>query len=219
MELAYYSDYAVRLVNSEEPARGTDTLTSVEAVRDLFGASTPAARRATDADVTRFRSRPGPAARGLRGGRRRRRDPRRGPAELAAAGVPGQPADLRPRLPGRRRPPAAGTCTSPTTRRTRPRATRRSPAMGLAFHLTEYGVDRLGLCQARAVPQRLPRHLDQPLPALLLRPLRDPRQRGRLPRPQAPGDRAVGEHGPHAPTPPSETAPRTATADPAARGR
>ena len=35
MELAYYSDYAVRLVNSEDPARGKDALTSVEAVRDL----------------------------------------------------------------------------------------------------------------------------------------------------------------------------------------
>ena len=55
MELAYYSDYAVRLVNSEEPARGKDSLTSVEAVRDLFG-DMSAARRATDADVTRFRS-------------------------------------------------------------------------------------------------------------------------------------------------------------------
>lgn len=56
MELAYYSDYAVRLVNSEEPARGKDSLTSVEAVRDLFGGNAQAARRATDADVTRFRS-------------------------------------------------------------------------------------------------------------------------------------------------------------------
>jgi hypothetical protein len=56
VELAYYSDYAVRLVNSEEPARGKDSLTSVEAVRDLFGANQSAARRATDADVTRFRS-------------------------------------------------------------------------------------------------------------------------------------------------------------------
>ncbi|MEU8353162.1 zf-CGNR multi-domain protein, partial [Streptomyces sp. NPDC048845] len=28
MDLAYYSDFAVRLVNSEEPARGTDRLTS-----------------------------------------------------------------------------------------------------------------------------------------------------------------------------------------------
>ena len=71
MELAYYSDYAVRLVNTEEPARGKDTLTSVEAVRELFGANQQAARRATDADVTRFRVGPGPAARGLRGGGRR----------------------------------------------------------------------------------------------------------------------------------------------------
>ena len=39
MELAYYSDYAVRLVNTEEPARGKDSLTSVDAVRDLFGAN------------------------------------------------------------------------------------------------------------------------------------------------------------------------------------
>jgi hypothetical protein len=56
VELAYYSDYAVRLVNSEDPARGKDTLTSVEAVRDLFGGYGTGARRATDADVTRFRS-------------------------------------------------------------------------------------------------------------------------------------------------------------------
>ncbi|MGC5412044.1 ABATE domain-containing protein, partial [Streptomyces sp. DT225] len=56
MELAYYADYAVRLVNTEQPARTKDALTSVEAVRDLFGPSGQAARRATDADVTRFRS-------------------------------------------------------------------------------------------------------------------------------------------------------------------
>ena len=56
MELAYYSDYAVRLVNSEEPQRGTDALTTVEAVRELFGASTQAAARAVDADVARLRA-------------------------------------------------------------------------------------------------------------------------------------------------------------------
>ncbi|MFC7470770.1 hypothetical protein ACFQVA_29280 [Actinomadura keratinilytica] len=66
MELASYSDYALRLVNSEEPARGTDTLTSVDAVRALFGASTQAARRATEADVTRFRSVRGYSARSSR---------------------------------------------------------------------------------------------------------------------------------------------------------
>lgn len=56
MELAHYSDYAVRLVNTEEPARNKDSLTSVDAVRALFGASTQMARRVTDTDVTRFRN-------------------------------------------------------------------------------------------------------------------------------------------------------------------
>ncbi len=56
MELAYYSDFAVRLVNSEEPQRGTDALTSLEAVRELFGASTQAAARAVDADLPRLRA-------------------------------------------------------------------------------------------------------------------------------------------------------------------
>ena len=56
MELAYYSDYAVRLVNTEEPARGTDTLTSLDAVRELCGASTQMARRLTDGDLTRLRA-------------------------------------------------------------------------------------------------------------------------------------------------------------------
>ena len=43
MELAYYAEYAVRLVNTEEPLRGTDALTSVEAVRELCGPGTHAA--------------------------------------------------------------------------------------------------------------------------------------------------------------------------------
>lgn len=56
MELAYYADYAVRLVNSEEPDRGTDALTSVEAVRELVGPGTHAAARVVDADVSRLRA-------------------------------------------------------------------------------------------------------------------------------------------------------------------
>ncbi|MCJ0871470.1 CGNR zinc finger domain-containing protein [Streptomyces sp. AP-93] len=56
MELAHYSDYAVRLVNTEEPARNKDSLTSVDAVRALFGVSVQMARRVTDGDVTRFRN-------------------------------------------------------------------------------------------------------------------------------------------------------------------
>jgi predicted RNA-binding Zn ribbon-like protein len=56
VELAYYSEFAVRLVNSEEPRRGTDALTSVEAVRELFGAGTQTAARAVDTDVARLRA-------------------------------------------------------------------------------------------------------------------------------------------------------------------
>lgn len=56
MELAHYSDFAVRLVNTEEPARNKDALTSVDAVRALFGDSQQMARRVTDGDVTRFRN-------------------------------------------------------------------------------------------------------------------------------------------------------------------
>lgn len=126
MELAYYSDYALRLINSEEPARGKDALTSVEAVRALFGANQSAARRTTDADVTRFRS--------VRGRLR-------AVFEAANEGDETLAVDLlnslllefpvSPQISGHDhrdddgRP--CGTCTWPTTRPTRPPATRRSP--------------------------------------------------------------------------------------------
>lgn len=55
MELAYYSDMAVQLVNTEEPGRGTDELTSVSIVRRLFGSGEQAATRIIDADVDRLR--------------------------------------------------------------------------------------------------------------------------------------------------------------------
>ncbi|KOG06916.1 MULTISPECIES: CGNR zinc finger domain-containing protein [Streptomyces] len=147
MELAYYSDYAVRLVNTEEPARNKDTLTSVEVIRELFGPATQMARRVTDSDVTRFRS-----------VRARLR------AVFAAADegdhtgavdllnsllleFPVSPQisghdllddDGRPRwhmhLADHPSNPTAGYAAI--------------AAMGLAFHLTEFGADRLGLCQA-----------------------------------------------------------------------
>ncbi|MEW1860802.1 MULTISPECIES: CGNR zinc finger domain-containing protein [unclassified Streptomyces] len=56
MELAYYSDYAVRLVNTEEPRRGTDTLTSTDTVRELCGNSTQLAARVVESDVARLRA-------------------------------------------------------------------------------------------------------------------------------------------------------------------
>ncbi|MFC0599567.1 CGNR zinc finger domain-containing protein [Streptomyces palmae] len=147
MELAYYSDYAVRLVNSEEPARGIDTLTSVEAVRELFGPGQQAARRAGEADVTRLRT--------VRGRLR-------AVFEAAADGDEVRAVDLlnalllefpvSPQISGHEfrdedgRPKwhmhiadhAANASAGYTA----------TACMGLAFQLTELGVDRLGVCEA-----------------------------------------------------------------------
>ncbi|MBP3077329.1 zf-CGNR multi-domain protein [Streptomyces sp. 604F] len=147
MELASYSDYALRLVNSEEPARGTDALTSVDAVRALFGASTQAARRATEADVTRFRS--------VRGRLR-------AVFEAAAGGDQQQAVHLlnalllefpvSPQISGHGELDAEGRpdwhmhlADHPSNATSGYAAI---AAMGLAFHLTEFGADRLGLCEA-----------------------------------------------------------------------
>ncbi|ANW18206.1 CGNR zinc finger domain-containing protein [Streptomyces clavuligerus] len=147
MELVYYSDYAVRLVNTEEPARNKDSLTSVEAVRELFGPSMQAARRATDADVTRFRS---------------VRSRLRAVFTAADAGDESGAVDLlnslllefpvSPQISGHDfrdedgRPKWHMHLAEHPSNATAGYAAIAS--MGLAFHLTEYGVDRLGLCQA-----------------------------------------------------------------------
>lgn len=147
MELASYSDYAVRLVNTEEPARGTDTLTSVEAVRALFGPANQGSRRATEADVTRFRS-------------------VRARLRAVFAAADGDEAThavdllnslllefpVSPQISGHDFLDDEGhprwhmhLAEHPSNATAGFAAI---AAMGLAFHLTEYGVDRLGLCQA-----------------------------------------------------------------------
>ncbi|WP_327353483.1 CGNR zinc finger domain-containing protein [Streptomyces sp. NBC_01304] len=147
MELAYYSDYAVRLVNSEEPARNKDVLTSVEAVRDLFGVNQQAARRANDSDVTRFRS---------------VRARLRAVFEAADGGDQTLAVDLlnslllefpvSPQISGHDHRDEDGSPLWHMHLADHPsNATAGYAAiasMGLAFHLTEYGVDRLGLCEA-----------------------------------------------------------------------
>ncbi|RXS81522.1 zf-CGNR multi-domain protein [Streptomyces sp. TM32] len=160
MELAYYSDYAVRLVNTEQPERGTDSLTSVEAVRELFGPAQQAARRATDSDITRLRT---------------VRSRLRAVFEAADAGDEVLAVDLlnalmmefpvSPQISGHEHRDDGGTSRSGGAESGRGRpdwhmhiadhaanATAGYAAtacMGLAFHLTDLGVDRLGLCQAR----------------------------------------------------------------------
>ncbi|MFD3725727.1 CGNR zinc finger domain-containing protein [Streptomyces sp. NPDC058671] len=147
MELAYYSDYAVRLVNTEEPARNKDALTSVEVIRELFGPATQMARRATDSDVTRFRA--------VR-------------ARLRAVFTAADEGDhtgavdllnslllefpVSPQISGHDildedgRPRWHMHLADHPSNATAGYAA--IAAMGLAFHLTEFGADRLGLCQA-----------------------------------------------------------------------
>lgn len=149
MELAYYSDYAVRLVNSEEPERGIDHLTSVDAVRELFGPASQAAGRAGDADVQRLRT---------------VRTRLRGVFEAASENDEVRAVDLlnalllefpvSPQVSGHEylddsgRPnwhmhlaEHAATATASYAA---------TACMGLAFQLTDLGVDRLGICQATA---------------------------------------------------------------------
>lgn len=147
MELAYYSDYAVRLVNTEELTRNKDVLTSVGAVRELFGVNAQAARRATDADVTRFRS---------------VRARLRAVFEAADSGDETLAVDLlnslllefpvSPQISGHDTRDEDGKpdwhmhlADHPSNATAGYAAI---AAMGLAFHLTSYGVDRLGLCEA-----------------------------------------------------------------------
>jgi predicted RNA-binding Zn ribbon-like protein len=147
LELASYSEYAVRLVNTEEPARSKDSLTSVDAVRELFGANASAARRVTDADVTRFRS--------VRGRLR-------AVFEAADRGDETLAVDLLnsllmefpvfPQVVGHDHRDEDGRPIWHIHLADHPsNATSGYAAIasaGLAFHLTECGVNRLGLCEA-----------------------------------------------------------------------
>ncbi|OEJ33697.1 CGNR zinc finger domain-containing protein [Streptomyces subrutilus] len=147
MELAHYSDFAVRLVNTEEPARNKDSLTSVDAVRALFGASVQMARRVTETDVTRFRN--------VRGRLR-------SVFEAADSGDHVLAVDLlnsllmefpvSPQVSGHETLGEDGAPDWHIHLAEHPsNASAGYAAMasfGLAFHLTEHGPDRLGLCQA-----------------------------------------------------------------------
>lgn len=147
MELNYYADFAVRLVNTEEPLRGEDSLTSVATVRDLFGPSQQTARKASEADVTRLRS---------------VRTRLRAVFTAAAEGDEVRAVDLlnallmeypaSPQIAGHEYRDEAGNPKWHMHLAENPaNATAGYAAiacMGLAFSLTDLGVDRLGICQA-----------------------------------------------------------------------
>jgi predicted RNA-binding Zn ribbon-like protein len=147
VRLTYYSDFAVRLVNTEDPERGEDSLTSVEAVRELFGPSRQLARRATDADVAR-----------LRAVRTRLRAVFTAASEEDEVRAVDLLNSLLMEFPASPQISGHGDLTEegrhdwhmhladhPANATAGYAAT---ACMGLAFHLTELGVDRLGVCRA-----------------------------------------------------------------------
>lgn len=147
MELTYYSDFAVRLVNTEDPERGEDTLTSVDAIRALSAPSGQLARRATEADVSR-----------LRAVRTRLRAVFTAASESDEVRAVDLLNSLLMEYPASPQISGHGELTdegrhhwhmhladNPANATAGYAAT---ACMGLAFHLTELGVDRLGICQA-----------------------------------------------------------------------
>ncbi|MBZ6229908.1 CGNR zinc finger domain-containing protein [Streptomyces olivaceus] len=147
MELADYSDYAVRLVNTEEPLRGRDSLISIDAIRKLFGPAGQMARRTMDTDLPRFRS-----------VRTRLRavftaadeDDETGAVNLLNSLLLEFP--VSPQISGHDfldeegRPRWHMHLADHSTNAAAGYAA--ISAMGLAFQLTKFGADRLGLCQA-----------------------------------------------------------------------
>ncbi|MEU8772853.1 CGNR zinc finger domain-containing protein [Streptomyces sp. NPDC048606] len=147
MELAHYSDYAVRLVNTEEPARGKDSLTSADDVRALFGASVQMARRVTDTDVTRFRN--------VRGRLRSVFEAADGGDHVLAVDLLNSllmEFPVSPQVSGHETVGPDGSPDWHIHLADHPSNASAGYAaiasFGLAFHLTEHGPDRLGLCQA-----------------------------------------------------------------------
>jgi predicted RNA-binding Zn ribbon-like protein len=148
VELASYAEYAVQLVNTEEPRRATDTLTSTDAVRRLFGTSTQLSARVVEADIARLRA---------------VRTRLRGIFEAADEGDEVRAVNLLNALmleyPVSPQVSGHDTVDERTGRRhwhmhladhaaNAAAAYSASACMGLAVQLTSLGVDRLGICEA-----------------------------------------------------------------------
>jgi len=147
VELASYAEMAVRLVNTEEPKRQRDGLTTVEAIRALFSRGSRGLRLADESDLPRLRS---------------VRVRLRAVFESAAEGDESRAVNLLNELLTEYpiSPIVSGHGLLNPDGRTHwhlhlaensSTATALYAAlagMGLAVHLTEHGVDRLGICQA-----------------------------------------------------------------------
>lgn len=160
VELADYSDLAVRLVNTEQPGLGEDTLTSVAAVRRLVGPGRPA-NRATEADVSRLKA----VRTRLRavftaaweGDELRAVDllnallmeyPASPQISRHAARTPGGSGGGSWHLHLADQGVTAGTATTAGSATNTAAGYTALACTGLAFHLTGWGVDRLGICGA-----------------------------------------------------------------------
>ncbi|MGC0420695.1 CGNR zinc finger domain-containing protein [Embleya sp. AB8] len=141
MDLSAYAEHAVRLVNTEQPARGEDVLRSPEDVLALIAPVRRIPPRVTDGDVTRLRS-----------VRIRLRavfaDAAAGREADAIATLNGLLAEfpVHPRLTGHDASPwhlhLAGDAVGAAE------GFAAIAGMGLAVQLTTHGIDRLGVCQA-----------------------------------------------------------------------
>ncbi|MEU8140196.1 CGNR zinc finger domain-containing protein [Streptodolium elevatio] len=141
MELAAYADYAVRLVNTEAPGRGTDDLRTTADIARLLDAVGRPPSRVTESDVPR-----------LRAVRARLRavfsDAVAGRHDDAVATLNGLLAEypVHPRVTGHDGKPwhihladdQSGAAESFAA----------VAGMGLAVRMTSLGVDRLGVCDA-----------------------------------------------------------------------
>lgn len=141
LDLSSYAEHAVRLVNTEQPARGEDLLRSPEDVLALIAPVRRIPPRVTDADVTRLRS-----------VRTRLRavfvDAAAGREADAVATLNGLLAEfpVHPRLTGHDASAwhlhLAGDAVGAAE------GFAAIAGMGLAVQLTAHGIDRLGVCQA-----------------------------------------------------------------------
>ncbi|WP_019545086.1 CGNR zinc finger domain-containing protein [Streptomyces sulphureus] len=147
MELSQYAQVAVRLVNTERPALDEDSLTSLDAVRQLAGFQSHIVRRVTESDLTRLRA---------------VRSRLRAVFTAASEGDEVRAVDLlnallvefpaSPQISGHETTGPGGRprwhmhlAEHPASAAAGYAAT---ACMGLAFLLTGVGADRLGICQA-----------------------------------------------------------------------
>jgi predicted RNA-binding Zn ribbon-like protein len=141
LDLSAYAEHAVRLVNTEQPARGVDLLRSPDDVLELI---TPVRRvppRVTEGDVARLRS----VRARLRTVFADAAAGREGDAVATLNGVLAE-FPVHPRVTSHDESPwhlhLAGDAVGAAE------GFAALAGMGLAVHLTTFGIERLGLCHA-----------------------------------------------------------------------